>query len=66
MICYKDKTFCVRSESGLDDACHNRECERFLSSDEREKALERGLSIAWCEFYEPGCGWVGLETASER
>jgi hypothetical protein len=52
MICYKDKTFCISSNT----RCQNTKCYRFLSDDEREKARiwwgSDEAPIAFADFWD--------------
>ena len=45
MICYKDQTFCA-------GVTEHHTCGRELSEDDKKRAEEIGLPIAWAEFCE--------------
>ena len=43
MLCYKDRTFCSSD-------CTNRDCYRYLTPEDRNRAAEMDLPIAWSDF----------------
>lgn len=51
MISYKDRGYCTAS----DGRCMNVLCFRFLSEEEKQRAIDIGLPIAFSDF------WIGCE-----
>ena len=50
MICYRDMSFCLESET-----CANEDCQRKLRDIDKERADEIGIPIAFMSFRE-ACG----------
>lgn len=55
MICYRDRTWCVRS---IDEQCSNYDCPRFLTEKDQQRADELKLDISWDDLYTEDCGAV--------
>ena len=47
MLCYRDRSYCIRTHH-----CSNEQCHRYLTSKDRDRAIELRLSIAWMDYYE--------------
>lgn len=55
VICYLDKTFC-KSPS-----CRNDDCHRKITDDQRKKAIDMNLPVAYADF-QTGCPfYIGPE-----
>ena len=50
MICYRDRTYCIR-------ACANIECDRNVTEEVREAAQEMELGIAFGDLKTDRCGY---------
>lgn len=48
MICYLDKTFCTSL------SCRNDDCPRKITDDQRKKAIDMNLPVAYANF-QTGC-----------
>lgn len=66
MICYKDRSWCIRSLGGAPMRCMNERCSRNLTDAEQLEADKwaasigsagEGAPIAVSDFFEPDCGF---------
>ena len=54
MICYRDKTWCLRS-----DECANVVCPRRYSEDERKRNEDGpALPVSWADLMSIDCGFI--------
>ena len=55
VICYLDKTFCTSL------SCRNDECHRKITNEQRKKAIDMNLPVAYADF-QTGCPFcIGKE-----